>query len=216
MTGRFWTGVVGLAALAVASAGCTCCRHRALDESLAADDVVETCAARRNDVYTFVLGGIDPFDTGSDTLADGLARRGFAKVYTGTRFHGEWFAKEAHRLAEENPAARFAVVGRRGGAARAAELAAQLSREGLPIDALVLINADGFPATGYDLGAVETHVVPTPGNLTEPLAVANVLTSVARHVPADATVHAVYPLADDPAPVPEIVAEPTTPTGISK
>jgi len=216
MTGRFWAGVVGAAALAVASAGCTCCRHQALDEALAADDAVETCAARRNDVYTFVLGGIDPFDTGSDTLAAGLAGRGFAKVYTGTRFHAEWFANEAKRLAEENPAARFAVVGRRGGVARAAELAAQLARDGLPIDALVLINPDGLPVTGYDLGGVETHVVPTPGNLTEPTAVATVLASIARHVPPDAAVHTVYPLADDPAPVPEIVAEPTARTGTSK
>ena len=216
MTGQSWAGLVAVAAFAVASAGCACCRNRALDDALASDDAVDLCAARRNDVYTFVLGGTDPFDGGPNRLADGLNGRGFAKVYTGTRFHGDWFAKEARRLAEENPAARFAVVGRRGGAARAAELAATLSREGLTIDAFVLINPDGFPATGYDLGAVDTRVVQSADEQTEAPTVAAVLTEIARRVPADPTVRTVLPLVDDPAPVPEIGIETRGSSSITK
>jgi pimeloyl-ACP methyl ester carboxylesterase len=216
MTGRTWAGVVGVAAFAVVSAGCTCCRNRALDDALAADDAIETCAANRNDVYTFVLGGIDPFDTGPDRLAEGLNGHGFAKVYTGTRFHAGWFAKEVRRLAEENPTARFAVVGRRGGAARAAELAAQLAHDGLPIDAFVLINPDGFPATGYDLGTVETRVVQSADERTEVPAVAAVLAGVARHIPTEAAVRVIQPLDDDPAPVPELVADSPGRSNISK
>jgi hypothetical protein len=50
MTGRNWVGLVGVAGFVIASAGCACCRNRALDDALASDDAVDMCAARRNDV----------------------------------------------------------------------------------------------------------------------------------------------------------------------
>jgi pimeloyl-ACP methyl ester carboxylesterase len=206
MTRRFAAGLVGVGLAFLGGVGCTCCRHRALYDSLACDGPADTpCATTRNDVYTFVLGGTDPFDRGPDRLATGLNEHGFAKVYTGTRLHADWFAKEARRIIEENPDARFAVVGRRYGATRAAELASTLAREGLPVDALVLIDPDGLPTTEF---AVETKVLHPGDAVHEAPMVADHLLAVVRHVHLDPLPKVVRPLVDDPAPVPEVVAGP--------
>ncbi len=205
MTRRTAATALGLVVFAFSSIGCTCCRHRALYDSLASDDVSNTTATRRNDVYTFVLGGTDPFDSGLDRLAVGLNEHGYAKVYTGTRFHADWFAKEARRIAADNPDARFAVVGRRGGATRAAELTSQLAREGLPVDALVLIDPDGLPSVDATLGGVVTTVFHPAEMGLEAASVSGVLNEVTKRVPTETAIPVVLPLVDDPAPAPEIV-----------
>jgi pimeloyl-ACP methyl ester carboxylesterase len=164
----------------------------------------------------FILGGTDPFDRGPDRLATGLNEHGFAKVYTGTRFHANWFAKEARRVAAENPDARFAVVGRRGGAARAAELAAQLARDGLPIDAFVLLDPDGLPFTDLTFGTVPTTVFHPAEPGLEATSVSGVLNAIAARVPTETTVPVVLPLVDDPAPAPEIIGTTSGHSAVSR
>lgn len=204
MTGRTAVLIAGIAAFAASSVGCTCCRHRALYEALASADAADLPATRRNEVFTFIVGGDDPFDRGPDRLATGLNELGFAKVYTGNRFLTDRFAREARRVVAENPDARIAVVGRRAGAVRAAELVARLADDGIVVDSFVMIDPDELPSIEYTVKGVQAKVYYPSEDGLEAAPVSSLLNGVTRRVRVEGASRPVLPLVDDPAPTPEV------------
>jgi pimeloyl-ACP methyl ester carboxylesterase len=95
----------------------------------------------RGKVYVFLMSGFDPLDL--DRVGDfraALIRAGFTKVYNGQFYHDVYFAKEMHRLATEEPDARFVVVGFSLGAEFAVSLAESVGHQGIPISLLASVD----------------------------------------------------------------------------
>src|SRR5205814_1298819 len=75
-------------------------------------ECAEVPCACRGKVYVFLLSGFDFLDTDRvGAFRAALIRTGFTKVYNGQFYHDTYFAREMHRLALEEPGARFVVVG---------------------------------------------------------------------------------------------------------
>jgi hypothetical protein len=88
-----------------------------------------------------LVNGVTP-DCGSGLtgLRDKLACQGFAKVYYGQLCHAPWLAHEMRKVHEDDPEARFVLVGYDVGGSIAARLARDAADAGIPVDALVLLD----------------------------------------------------------------------------
>jgi hypothetical protein len=143
MTGKRWA-VAAVVATLLAGSGCVCCHHQACK---VARDVAPDCplpAADRQRVYLFMVNGLTPnTPIGLDGLRDQVNRQGFAKVACGELFHVPWMAAEIRRIHDEDPAARFVLLGYDVGGPAAARLAADARARGVPVDAVVLIDPIG-------------------------------------------------------------------------
>src|SRR5207247_5004367 len=104
-------------------------------------ECAEVPCACRGKVYVFLMTGLDPFNT--DRVGDfraALIQAGFTKVYSGQGYHDTFFAAEMHRLAREEPDARFVLVGFSMGADYAASLAESVAQYGIPITLLASVD----------------------------------------------------------------------------
>jgi hypothetical protein len=141
---RAWAGL-GILTLAV---GCVQINHGGYDVA------VRTCPDRtpppllRSQVYLFFLDGANPLDEGVHrSLRDRLNAAGYAMVYSAKQADAEWYTREMHRLAIDQPAARFVLAGYGLSADMTREVANRCLGEGLPLDALVYLDpTDGRPA----------------------------------------------------------------------
>lgn len=143
MTGKQWLATAVLASV-WGSSGCISCDHRASKLAMDAGPDCTIPLADRRHVYVFMVNGIT---LGSDTalygLRDELARHGFMKVATGQTVHALWMRKEMVRIKADDPAARFVVVGFDIGCTVASQLASQAMIDGLPLDAVILLDPPG-------------------------------------------------------------------------
>jgi hypothetical protein len=103
--------------------------------------VAPTCS--RNHVYVFMIHGLDPFDWANlQGVRDYIQALGFRKTYYGQLYHTSHFEKEVRRLHQEDPEARFVLIGFSFGANMVRALANQAQAEGIPIDLLVYLGGN--------------------------------------------------------------------------
>lgn len=98
------------------------------------------CACRGK-VYVFLMSGFDPLDL--DRVKDfrtALIHAGFIRIYSGQGYHDTYFASEMHRLALEEPDARFVIVGFSLGADYAVSLAESVGHYGIPVALLASVD----------------------------------------------------------------------------
>ena len=160
MTGKRWLAAAGLATL-LAQAGCVTCCHTAAKTAYEVGPDCDIPLCDRQRVYAVLLGGLTG---GMDTLRDGLAARGFTKVYVAPPGPVGWLEREMVRVCAEEPGARFVVVGSGLGCIGAKDLAAAGLAAGVPVDAVVYLD----PA-GVDAAAEAPTVVVQPGSVGETL-----------------------------------------------
>jgi hypothetical protein len=219
----------GLAAgVGLVSVGCLKCHHRAYGECLQPVERVTTLAPARAKVYVFLTNGADLLDLGGmKELECQIVRAGFPKVYYAQRFDKAWYYKEVHRLRRDDPDNRFVLVGIGPAAVQMQELAACLTKDGIPLDAVVFLDpvcADGDLTTDapYPTKIIRSHhwrgsprligneemAVEGVGHLNLPdhsstvAAIVEVLNESARKVPLDLKPIDCVPQLDENKPVP--------------
>lgn len=146
MTGQRWV-FAGIAAILLTGSGCMSCGHRGYDLARLAGTSCELPACQRNQIHVFAMSGLNPISIMAlDGLAEELHRQGFAKVATGQTIHFGWMAREMRRIRDVEPDAQFVIVGFESAGPIAVRLAERLSREGLPINGVVVIDSEGKTA----------------------------------------------------------------------
>lgn len=204
MTRQLWlltAVVVGL----LTGSGCVSCGSKGYGLARDAGPECDIPECQRNQVYVFAVGGLNPAGAiALDSLRLKLNELGFAKVASGQIVHTPWMASEMRRIHAEIPDAVFVIVGTESGGPSAVKLAEKAAAEGLPLVAMVFLDADGkTPApqlgvrtltvgSGYGVAnstAVESMSVPNVGRyglLTDPRtveAVGQVLKEAALAIP---------------------------------
>jgi hypothetical protein len=97
----------------------------------------------KNHVYVFLVQGLDPFDMANlGGVREYLISQGFIKTYLGAPFYAPWFSAEIRRLHQEDPEARFVLVGHGQGANLARAIARSVQQDRASVDLLISINAD--------------------------------------------------------------------------
>ncbi len=208
--------------------GCTTCRHTAFAESLKPVEQVRVLAPARAKVYAFLMNGADVLELyGFGELPQVLTCAGFPKIYYAQRSDREWFRKELHRLHREDPDARFLLVGFGSAADQIQELACQVSREEIPLDAVVYIdpigaNGDLTQNVPYRALILKSHHLRGAPRLKAPEAVTvnevghialsehpatlqtliDLMTESALKVPLPDTAIDCLPILDTPRPIP--------------
>jgi hypothetical protein len=105
----------------------------------------------RDHVYIFLLNGLDPGNyCNLGGLREYLHSLGFNKTYYGQLYHGPWFEKEILRLHNEDPDARFVLVGFSYGANVARSITQDLKPQGVQIDLLVYLGGNTLTNTPRD------------------------------------------------------------------
>jgi hypothetical protein len=231
MTGKRAVVAVGAAVLLV-SAGCATCGHESAKLALDAGPTCDTPTCHRQKVYVFMVNGLIPCGSGGMAgLRDQIAAAGFPKTAYGQLIHAGWLAGEMRRVHADDPCARFVVIGYDLGGSVAARLTAAGAAEGLPVDALVLLDPTGkipmadcgvrtilvrSAAGGAAVPHTESVVVPDAGHFrlpTHPVTVGVVcelLTEVAGKValpPPIPMIEPDYEHAPVPLPMPRPVPD---------
>lgn len=207
MTGQRWL-IAGILASLMAGSGCVSCGSKGFGLARDAGPTCDLPECQRNQMYIFAVGGLNPAGAMAlDSLRLKLNEQGFAKVASGQTIHTWWMTREMRRIHAEEPEAVFVIVGAESGGSSAAKLAEKALTEGLPVGAVVLLDAEGrTPASppgvrtltvggfgGATTAGTESVVVPDVGRyglLTDPRtieAVARVLNEVAATIPLPAT-----------------------------
>ena len=139
-----------VAALATA-VGCVSHNHLGYNTALrcAADHPISPL--QRSQVHLFVVNGLEPTEDGQLLrLRNELNRAGYAMVHTAQRADTEFVHREMHRLVRDQPPCRFVLLGYGLAAGRVREIACRVGGEGLPLDAVVLLDPAGGPETVAD------------------------------------------------------------------
>lgn len=156
MTGQTFRAAVVFTC--VAAVGCVQINHKGYDTALRCSPEQTILPPLRSQVYVFVLNGADPLEDGAMLrLRDEVTRAGYPMVYYAQRADAEWYYREMHRVVHDQPAARLILVGFGVAASKSRELACTAVGEGLPLDALVLLD----PADGRGDEQVADERVPT-------------------------------------------------------
>lgn len=121
--------------------GCTSCPHRARFDGLRAETAVGPCGVQRDNVVAVVVGPETVFDFARvHSLTQKLNEAGYARVYRAGPLHMAWLEREVKRTHAENPDAQFVLIGYALGGRTAHALASVLTRDGVPVDSLVLLD----------------------------------------------------------------------------
>lgn len=135
------TAGLALTIALLASLGCTTCRHRAAFDALSTDTDELCTYGQRNHVVAVLVGPETVFDLGGvGTFSKSLNEAGFARIYRGGILHANWLSREVQRTYEDDPEARFVVIGYDLGCRTARNLAVDLANSGVPVDAVVLLD----------------------------------------------------------------------------
>jgi hypothetical protein len=107
-------------------------------------EIQEIPACCRNRVYIFFLQGVDPFDCCNlEGLRDHVQAQGFIKTWFGYfTHHTGYFEKEIIRIHEEDPEARFVLVGFSFGANAIRDLANRLYERDITVDLLFYLGGN--------------------------------------------------------------------------
>jgi len=148
MLGNDATGTLGgfaLAALCLATGqGCLSFVH-SLDlppmEQLAQGEMIP--APCRNHVHIFLIHGMDPLDLANlNGLTEYIQQLGYLKTHYGQLYHLWEFKKEMRRIHEQDPQARFVLIGFSFGANMARDLANAVKDNGILIDLLIYMGGN--------------------------------------------------------------------------
>lgn len=97
----------------------------------------------RSHVYIFIVHGLDPLDYANLVgVRDYLQALGFRKTYLGQLYHTLEYDRELHRIHQEDPLARFVLIGFSFGANMVRTLANSAKEDGIPIDLLVYLGGN--------------------------------------------------------------------------
>ncbi|MFO0849056.1 MAG: hypothetical protein U0871_10965 [Gemmataceae bacterium] len=228
MTGKLLTRLV-LGAFCVGQAGCMSFNHFGFERALHAPSPAPVPMPTRGRVHVFLMNGLDVIDAGRvNSLRDQLVESGFAKVYVAQRADRDWYYRELRRVTADEPEARLVLIGYGGAAAPVYNLTYEAERDGLPVDALVLIDPVGLNGDlaaglkahslvvrshnwrgGAALTAKETVSVPGVGHRSLPChtatvdSIVRILTaSASSTTPDSAELLPFLPLTDTPDPSP--------------
>ena len=210
MKGKTWLLAV-VAIVILTGPGCICCGNGSYS---AAREVGADCTeptSQRNQVYLFAVGGMNPASVAAlGSLREELNRQGFAKVGTGQVVHEWWMARQMREIHSQEPEAVFVVLGSDSGCPTAARLAEKARSQGLPLAAVVFLDAEGSATVGNPAFSVRTVALgrvvtrpfgvesvdlPDAGTYTLPTdprvvaAVTQVLTEVAQATPPPTVEH---------------------------
>jgi hypothetical protein len=110
-------------------------------------NLVEPChmvpKCSRDHVYIFLVHGMDPLDYANLTgLRNYLQELGFHKTYYGQLYHTAYFDREISKVHQEDPEARFVLIGFSFGANMVRTLAQSARTQGIPIDLLVYLGGN--------------------------------------------------------------------------
>jgi len=141
-----------LAAGLVTGSGCMCYLHPI---EPAQRDLIEPCRGvpkcARDHVYIFFVHGMDPLDCANLTgVRDHVQELGFHKTFYGQLYHGPLFEKEIRRIHQEDPDARFVLVGFSFGANVVRSLAQTAKADGVTIDLLVYLGGNTLKNEPHD------------------------------------------------------------------
>jgi len=101
--------------------------------------------ACRQSVYVFLINGSDVLGFANlYGVRKFLSEMGFVKTCYGECFHGWWLEKEMKAIHQENPDARFVIVGYEHGADTALSLAQAGAAMGAHVDMLMYLEPRGF------------------------------------------------------------------------
>jgi hypothetical protein len=110
-------------------------------ESKACCAEVPNCC--RSHVYVFFVHGMDPLDCANlNGLCEYVRSLGFIKTYYGQMYHTWYFQKEIVRLHEEDPEARFCLVGFSFGANLVRDICHAVEPQGIKVDLLVYLGGN--------------------------------------------------------------------------
>src|SRR5215813_15564709 len=173
-----------LLASCVAGAGC-CCPLYSIHP--VPDDLSQACAciadSSRSHVYIFFMQGTDPFDWANlQGINEYVQSLGFQHTWFGYFYHLSHFKKEILRIHQQDPQARYVLVGFSLGANLMCDLTHDVAENGVYIDVLMYLDAKflkdpshaqpanvckliNFMAKGYlfsssELEGAENHYVP--------------------------------------------------------
>jgi hypothetical protein len=192
----------------------------------------------RDHVYVFFVHGMDPLNYANMTgVRDYVNELGFGKTYLGQMYHAPYFGREIHRIAREDPEARFVLIGFSFGANLVRDLAISAKKDDIPIDLLIYLGgntlenkpkdqpenvgrivnilAGGLIWNGDTLDRAENIQVPDVWHFGSPTH-AHTLNTLARELAVVASrvpfvEQSFPPSQEEPAPTPRPV--PTTKTG---
>jgi hypothetical protein len=117
----------------------------AFDRALFSPAAAPVPPLARSQVHVFMMNGLDVLETGRmNRLRDRLVCAGFPRVYTGQRADQNWYTRELRRVVVDEPAARIVLVGYGAAAAPVYNLAYAAQLDGLPVDAVVLLDPVGL------------------------------------------------------------------------
>lgn len=103
--------------------------------------IIPQCA--RGHVYIFLVHGFDPIDCSNLAgVRDYVQCLGFTKTYYGQFYHTSHFEKEVRRIHQEDPHARFVLIGFSLGANQVRTLAQSVKDDGISIDLLVYLSGN--------------------------------------------------------------------------
>jgi hypothetical protein len=96
----------------------------------------------------FFVHGMDPFDFANlEGVCEYVQALGFIKTHYGQLYHTWHFEKELRRIHQEDPEARFALVGFSFGANMVRDLANAVKDDGIHIDLLVYLGGNTLEDT---------------------------------------------------------------------
>ncbi len=132
-----------------AGAGCLSFVH-SLDfppkEQLAQGELIP--APSRHHVHIFLIHGMDPLDLANlYGLTEYIQQLGYLQTHYGQLYHLWEFKKEMRRIREDDPQARFALIGFSFGANVARDLANAVKDEGVLIDLLIYMGGNTLENT---------------------------------------------------------------------
>jgi len=187
----------------------------------------------RNHVYMVLVNGLDPLHCGNlPGVRDYLQGLGF-RTYYGEVYHGDWLKRELRKVHQEDPQARFVLVGYSAGGNVVHGLAQDTQADGIFIDTVVYLDApwvyNSLPKRPANVGRVVSiytsssllgghalegadnyqltntkHLAAPTHELTLEL-LAGVLAEVAVTVPVVETAAPVLPGSEEPTPRPRKV-----------
>jgi hypothetical protein len=140
------------AAIVLGASGCLCYLHPVEPVPM---DLVEPCQSTpkcaRDHVYVFLIHGMDPLDYANLTgLRDYIHDLGFQKTYYGQLYHTPHFDTVIHQIHEQDPEARFVLIGFSFGANMVRDLANSMNKDGIPLDLLVYLGGNTLHNNEHD------------------------------------------------------------------
>ena len=114
----------------------------------------------RDHVFIFFMNGVDPVNYGNLTgIREYVDTLGFHKTYYGQIYHVGYFADEIKRIHQEEPDARFVLVGFGCGARKIRCLADRASVEGVSVDLMVYLDGKLPDGMGLENGPMMGTIV---------------------------------------------------------